>query len=310
MARDRLAAMRAQRQGGPQSSSNATAEYEMSGLQTQDRITNGGQAGSSDGMTRFYNQISNIQDELRRFDGNVSRIGELHSRSLNNTDEAVSQQNAAALDELVEETRALSNQLKNQIRDLEKETVPPGQDPRIRKNQISLVRSKFIEALQNYQQVEQQYRLRYRQRVERQFKIVKPNATAEEVTAVVESDQGAGGQVFAKALTSSTSYGESRAAYREVQERHEDIRKIERTLSELAQLFGDMDVLVAQQDDTINAIETSATQVHKDTEAGLGQTEKAVVHARSARRKRWFCFLLFLLVLVAVGLAVGLSVKH
>ena len=127
----------------------------MSGLQTQDRITNGDQAGSSDGMTQFYNQvrsrlicylliflrsfllpkISSVQDELRRFDANVSRIGELHSRSLNNTDEALSQQNAAALDELVEETRALSNQLKNQIRDLEKEPVPPGQDPRIRKNQ-------------------------------------------------------------------------------------------------------------------------------------------------------------------------------
>jgi len=312
MARDRLAAMRAQRQGGPQSSANATGEYEMSGLQSEDRITNGGQAGSSDGMTRFYNQISNIQDELRRFDLDVSRIGDLHSRSLNNTDEALAQQNAAALDELVEETRALSNQIKNQIRDLEKESVPPGQDPRIRKNQTSLVRSKFIEALQNYQQVEQQYRARYRQRVERQFKIVKPDATPEEVTAVVESDQGAGGQVFAQALTSSTRYGESRAAYREVQERHEDIRKIERTLAELAQLFGDMDVLVAEQDDTINAIETSASQVQKDTEAGLGQTEKAVVHARSARRKRWYCFFLFLLVVLVAALAVGLSVglKH
>ena len=127
----------------------------MSGLQNQDRITNGGRASSSDGMTRFYNQvrsrqnryqfmfltffllskISNIQDELRRFDANVSRIGDLHSRSLNNTDEALSQQNAAALDELVAETRALSNQIKNQIQDLEKESVPPGQDPRIRKNQ-------------------------------------------------------------------------------------------------------------------------------------------------------------------------------
>jgi syntaxin 1B/2/3 len=262
-------------------------------------------------MTRFYNQISNIQDELRRFDANVSRISDLHSRSLNNTDEALSQQNAAALDELVEETRALSNQIKNQIRDLEKESVPPGQDPRIRKNQTSLVRSKFVEALQNYQQVEQQYRTRYRQRVERQFKIVKPDASPEEVAAVVQSDQGAGGQVFAQALTSSTRYGESRAAYREVQERHEDIRKIERTLAELAQLFGDLDILVAEQEDTINAIETSATQVQKDTEAGLGQTEKAVVHARSARRKRWFFFLLFLAILVAVGLAVGLSVsKH
>ena len=85
-----------------------------------------------------------------------------------------------------------------------------------------------------------------------------------------------------------------------------------------------MDVLVNQQEDVINAIETSATQVQRDTEAGyvtrwfaefssnwsrsLGQTEKAVVHARSARRKRWFCFLLFLAVLAAVGIAVGVTV--
>jgi len=39
---------------------------------------------------------------------------------------------------------------------------------------------------------------------------------------------------------SSTRYGESRAAYREVQERHQDIRKIENTLAELAQLFNDV----------------------------------------------------------------------
>ena len=35
-------------------------------------------------------------------------------------------------------------------------------------------------------------------------------------------------------------YGESKAAYREVQERHKDIQKIERTLTELAQLFNDV----------------------------------------------------------------------
>ncbi|KAH9063376.1 t-SNARE [Lactarius vividus] len=309
MARDRLAALRAQRQGGPQSP-NATGEYEMAGLQTPDRIADGNGASAADSMTRFYNQISSIQDELRRFDANVSRISDLHSRSLNNTDEALSQQNAAALDQLVSETRSLSNQIKTQIQELEKEPVPAGQDARIRKNQTSLVRSKFIEALQNYQQVEQQYRTRYRQRVERQFKIVKPDATPEEVAAVVQSDQGAGGQVFAQALTSSTRYGESRAAYREVQERHEDIRKIERTLAELAQMFNDMDALVAQQEDTINTIETSAAQVAGDTEAGLAQTEKAVKHARAARRKRWICFFIFLIILAIIGIAVGVTVGN
>jgi syntaxin 1B/2/3 len=38
----------------------------------------------------------------------------------------------------------------------------------------------------------------------------------------------------------SNRYGESRAAYREVQERHEDIKRIETTLAELAQLFNDV----------------------------------------------------------------------
>jgi len=41
-------------------------------------------------------------------------------------------------------------------------------------------------------------------------------------------------------LTSSHRYGESRAAYREVQERQEDLKRVERTLAELAQLFSDV----------------------------------------------------------------------
>lgn len=41
-------------------------------------------------------------------------------------------------------------------------------------------------------------------------------------------------------LMNSNRYGESRAAYREVQERHEDIKRIEQTLAELAQLFNDV----------------------------------------------------------------------
>jgi syntaxin 1B/2/3 len=34
-----------------------------------------------------------------------------------------------------------------------------------------LVKQKFVEAIQHYQQVEQQYRSKYKQRMERQFKI-------------------------------------------------------------------------------------------------------------------------------------------
>lgn len=75
---------------------------------------------------------------------------------------------------------------------------------------------------------------------------------------MVNDDNGQGGQIFSQAvsncfapvagltlltisqLMNSNRYGESRAAYREVQERHEDIKKIERTMAELAQLFNDV----------------------------------------------------------------------
>lgn len=68
--------------------------------------------------------------------------------------------------------------------------------------------------------------------------LVKPDASPEEVKAVVDDVQG--GQIFQQALMSSNRYGESRVAYREVQERHEEIKRIEQTLTELAQLFNDV----------------------------------------------------------------------
>ena len=140
-----------------------------------------------------------------------------------------------------------------------------------------MLRTKFVEILQTYQQVERDYRQRYKQRVERQFRIgaylcishmiysqtsgsVKPDATPEEIDEVVNNAHGGGDQIFAQAvrtdssrpsrtfalsihtlqLTTSTRYGESRQAYREVQDRHQDILRIERTLEELAQMFNDV----------------------------------------------------------------------
>jgi syntaxin 1B/2/3 len=41
-------------------------------------------------------------------------------------------------------------------------------------------------------------------------------------------------------LTSSTRYSESRQAYREAQERHQEILRIEQNIAELAQLMNDV----------------------------------------------------------------------
>jgi len=314
MARDRLAALRAQRQqqGG------TPPAHEMSDLHSPDQVTqqhsNGGNGGVStpplDAMGDFYSEITSIQEAIQTFNANVTRISELHSRSLSSTDEGFNRHNSAMLDELISQTRDSGNEIKGRIQVLESQPAKSNEDVRMRKNRISFLRTKFMEGLQNYQQVERDYRAKYRQRVERQFMIVKPDATPEEVNAVVNDSSGGGDQIFAQALTQSTRYGEGRAAYREVQDRHEDLRRIERTLEELAQLYNDVSVLVAEQDDAINGIDVTAGRVEADTGAGLEQTEKAVKHARSARRKRWICFFLILIILAIVAIVVGVVVSQ
>ncbi|KAF8478641.1 syntaxin [Russula ochroleuca] len=328
MARDRLAAMRAQQTAGnysnnssyptqrsgndggyprrqnPYAQQDDNTSYEMSDVANPSTAhLTSNMAGDS--MAGFYDEISSIQESIRLFNENITRISELHARSLNNTDDAAAARNTQRLEELVSETSALSTTLKRRIQALERQGGS-AREAQIKKQQSALVKSKFVEAIQNYQQVEQQYRQKYKQRMERQFKIVKPDATPEEVRAVVDDDQG--GQIFSQALMNSNRYGESRAAYREVQERHEDIKRIERTIAELAQLFNDMSILVEQQDETINIIEAQATEVEKDVETGLGYTEKAVTSARSARKKRWICFFIFLIILAIVGVVVAIEV--
>lgn len=71
-----------------------------------------------------------------------------------------------------------------------------------------------------------------------------------------------------------------------------------------------MSILVEQQDETIDVIEETTTHVEKDTEVGLVHTVKAVESARSARKKRWICFGLVILLLVIAAIVIAVIVLN
>lgn len=57
-----------------------------------------------------------------------------------------------------------------------------------------------MDALQRYQKAEQQHREKQRETVARQFKIVKQDATPEEIAAVVDDTGPGSNQIFAQAV--------------------------------------------------------------------------------------------------------------
>ena len=121
-----------------------------------------------------------------------------------------------------------------------------------------------------------------------------------------DSDETGGQQIFANALLQSNRQGEARGALREVQERNSDIRRIERTITELAQLFQEMSILVEQQDEQLNVIQDHAMQTEQEVQAGRKQTDSALRSAQRRRKRRWICFwLLIALIIIAVVVIVS-----
>ncbi|EIW69049.1 syntaxin 1B/2/3 [Tremella mesenterica] len=261
--------------------------------QQQGYDAGGGMNGGGD----FWAELSSTNALLSTLEQQIKALKSAHDQSLASTDSQAT--NYAA--QLTEEARATREQCKNQTKRLFK----LAKGDKAMKNQAEVVKQRFTALLNEHQVVEKDYRQKLKLRVERQYRIVKPDATPEEVRQVVDSDSP---QVFSDALMTSNRYGTARTAYREVQERHVEIQKIEKTLTELAQMFSEMAMLVEQQDETIVNVETQAADVDHNIEAGLQQTEKAVESARKARRKKWICFWICVLILVIAGLAIGLAI--
>ncbi|PAV17162.1 syntaxin [Pyrrhoderma noxium] len=291
MARDRLAALK------ETSSSSYTAlasQYELSQMDTGERT------GMLD--DEFYNEIGDLQDAIRKFNANIDELSKLHSSQIDSVDVGGSNL-TRQIDGLIEETRGLMGNIKKRIQSLQSQRVD-ARAANMRRPQLELIRSKFMDAIQKYQTEEKAYRDKTKDRIARQYMIVNPNATQEEVDAVVSSDEGM--QIFAQA-TLNGRYAEGQKVYSAVKDRHDEIKRIEKTLVELAQLFTDISLLVEQQGDIIDNIEEKTGLAELDIEAGKISTEKAVVSARGYRRKRWIC--LGITIAVIIVIAIILAIK-
>ncbi|CAH1767219.1 8070_t:CDS:2, partial [Entrophospora sp. SA101] len=109
-------------------------------------------------------------------------------------------------------------------------------------------------------------------------------------------------------LMNSTRFGAAKEALKEVQERHDDIKKIEKTIEELANLFHEMSIIVEAQDQTIVAIEQEATQVSTNMEQGAQHVDKALTSARAARKKKWYCLGIGIILLIVLAIVIYLFV--
>ncbi|KAL7415083.1 t-SNARE [Mrakia frigida] len=274
--------------------------YKQLGDDAPTGMDGGREAGASGG--RIWETIASLRAELNEFSGSISELASLHSQMISSPDNSNLTSNQSTLNSKLRQT---AGELSNKIRRL-------ADDNETRTSQALINQSKALSErhrglLGEWQEEERRWRGKVRERGERQLRIVKPDATDDQVRQAL--DAGVEGQIFSQALLSGARHSEARGAFRAVQERQEEIRKIERTLEELATMFSDMSMLVNRQDEVLQVIEKNAETSYQDMEQGVNHLDRGVETAKKTRSKRWLCLwislaiVLVLMIIILIVLA-------
>lgn len=234
----------------------------------------------------------------------TTRIGEIatiHQRLLSDANETNAQ---AQLEELTEKTQTLNTQIKDEIRFLEEDALRSGNNA-TKNSQTRRLKNTFQDKLRDYQDLEKKYSDRYREQIMRQYRIVKPEATQEEVEAAANEDWNQAGGLFQTALKSNRS-GQANSVLGAVRARHNEISEIEKTMVQLAQLFNQLNEAVVLQNPQVEQAEQKTEAVLEEGKQANVQLDKGIDNIRRRNRLRRWTLFIFILIVCIIALILGL----
>ena len=232
---------------------------------------------------RILNECSAINRALEELDARQERLKQMQDAFARDTNVGPESQSRKDLnaesDDLISQYRQLVQRTKKLKQD--KDSGSPRNAP-----QVGRVDREVKKSMTKYQQLDRQFRKDIEAGMERQYKIVNPDATDAEVREAVQDPNQ---QVFTQALLNSNRRTEASSTAANVRTRHNAIQKIAADMQELNGLFQDLDALVVQQEAAVTSIEARGEEVTDHVTKANVELDGAVKKARAARKKKWIC---------------------
>lgn len=223
----------------------------------------------------------------------------LQQRALDDPDASVTSSTNRQLDDMGAEIMTMYRGFMQRIKTLK--AMPESGSPK-NAPQLGKVDRRLKATVNQHQNADSAYRKKTQEQMARQYKIVRPEASDEEVREAIEDTSSQ--QVFSQALLQSDRRGQSRAALNAVENRHAAIQKIEKQMIELAQLFQDMEELVVAQEDMVVDIEQKGEDVAEHMDKGTQEIGTAIKTARSRNKKKWICLGIAVAIVIVIVIIV------
>ncbi|CAF1085964.1 unnamed protein product [Rotaria sordida] len=295
MTKDRLPALRAAQHG---EDSDPDAAYVAINMEDNSRF-----------MSDFFAHIDSLRTNIDKISELVEEVKRLHSTIL--AAPQADDRTKEELEEKMADIKKIANDVRLKLKKLEQEQEQEQSQPltnktqaqlRIEKSQLFVLTQQFRDVMNNYNQVQLGYRQKCKERIQRQLEITGRSVTEGEVEEMLESGNPA---VFTQGIMVETAQAKQSLA--DIEARHGDIMKLEKSIRELHDMFIDMAALVQTQGEMIDRIEYNVVQSENFVKAASTDTKKAVKFQSAARRKLFI--IIGIIAIVIVILLDGLVLK-
>ncbi|XP_075251281.1 syntaxin-1A-like isoform X4 [Convolutriloba macropyga] len=243
--------------------------------------------GNSKFMEDFFSEVDKILQSIDSIHSKVEKVKELHDRML--ASPQAEDQDKNELENLMNEIKSSANRVRKSLKTMEsniekseaQDREKSSADLRIRKTQHSTLSRKFIEVMSDYNKTQNDYREGCKNRIQRQLEITGKITTSDELEQMLDSDNP---NVFSQQIVMDDQ--QARQALDDVQQRHQEILKLENSIKELHDMFMDMAMLVESQGDMIERIEYNVGQSVVAVKKANVELVSAIKYQKSSRKKQ------------------------
>ncbi|DBB18656.1 hypothetical protein WJX82_008162 [Trebouxia sp. C0006] len=263
-------------------------------------------------MEEFFKEVTAIKAQLSQIKKNQEKLLIAHERSKTITRSAEMKEIRERMQDDIDEVNKIAHDLKARLDYLaklneaalkRKGSEQGSSSERTRTAITAALCKKLKDLMGEFQNLRLRLQDEYREVVERRAHIVTGRKPTEaEIDNMI--DTGESETIFQKAILEQ-GRGHVLDTLAEINERHEAVKELEKSLMELHQIFLDMAVLVEAQGEMLDNIEQQVGKARDHVESGVNELVQAKKYQKNTRK--WMCCgLVVVLIIIAVIVVVAI----
>jgi len=284
-----------------------TEQEEMEPLNKNKKQKGAKDDDPEDTFERFLERFGDLTQDIDRVSQNVEELRTLQGEVLRavHRDEAVD----AKIDNLNAENKRLAKKIRNVLRaDQDRMEASRKQsnmsenqraEMKMRETQLKCQSRRFYDAWAQYNEDQVSYRRRRKDQMLKKIKVAGTSMSDDQIEQMIDEGKT---EVFAKSILDQTQV--ARQQLTELQDRHDEFIKLEKSITEVRDMFVEVAQLVQDQGEMIDNIAVNVGRAEMDVEAGKGHLDKARTLRASARKKKIILGIVLAIVILIVILVV------